>query len=827
MNCAKSLLKPLFQILLLGYCTALDSITFNTSVRDGDLLVSDGGTFVLGFFSPGKSSSRYVGIWFNFSKETVIWVANRDSPINDSSGILSVNSLGNLELQDSRNFSHWSTNVSLQTTNQTIGQILETGNLVLVQKEKIIWQSHDHPTNILLSGMKIGWDLVHGLNRFLTSWNSQDDPGSGDYYLRMEPNGSPQLILYKDKVKWWRAGHWNGLQWGGIPAISDLPHRNIFNISFTDNQAEITVMWSVLDPSLVTYILVDGSGSIRQFVWQQNQKWVEIYTAPIDPCDNYGRCGPFGTCNPFNVSGFECECLTGYEPKSPQDWILRDGSSGCKRKLGAPSMCSNGEGFVKLGDVKPPDTSSVVVNRSLSLEECEEECLRNCSCMAYGSADLRNGGSGCIKWFGTLIDIKQFSEGGQDLFIRVDAIDLANYANKSNGISVKWVLAIVGVTVAAILLLIFSVLCWLRRRRMRGEQHLLFNDVSASSAGLEESSSKCDRQKTDIRFFDLSTIATATNNFCTSNKLGHGGFGSVYKGILADGQVLAVKRLSATSGQGVEEFKNEVVLIAKLQHRNLVKLYGCCIHREERMLIYEYMPNKSLDLILFDTNRKSLLDWRKRFQIIFGIARGLMYLHHDSRLKIIHRDLKASNVLLDASMSPKISDFGMARMFGDDQLEANTNKVVGTYGYMSPEYAMEGLYSLRSDVFSFGVLTLEIISGKKNSSWDEVSSLNLVGQIWDLWTAGTAMDIVDSSLGDLYTRSEVLRCIQIGLLCVQELAVDRPSMYDVVFMLRNEAPLQPPKKPAFIYKNANSAADSSTSKGASVNDITVTMVEAR
>ncbi|XP_070678973.1 G-type lectin S-receptor-like serine/threonine-protein kinase SD1-1 [Malus domestica] len=308
--------------------------------------------------------------------------------------------------------------------------------------------------------------------------------------------------------------------------------------------------------------------------------------------------------------------------------------------------------------------------------------------------------------------------------------------------------------------------------------------------------------------------------------LGHGGFGMVYKGCLADGQEIAVKRLSRNSGQGIDEFKNEVMLIAKLQHRNLVRLLGCCIHKEEMMLIYEYMPNRSFDLCIFDKNGNSSLDWRKRFQIIIGIARGVLYLHQDSRLKIIHRDLKAGNVLLDGSMNPKISNFGIARMFGDDQIEANTNKVVGTYGYMSPEYAMDGLYSTKSDVFSFRVLTLEIISGRKNTFQFENSSLNLVGLIWGLWTKGKVLDIIDSSLNQSYSTPEVMRCIQIGLLCVQEYPTDRPTMLDVVFMLGNETTLPRPKKAAFSLKN--SGPDCSTSKEApSVNDVTVAVIEAR
>ncbi|KAI7757036.1 hypothetical protein M8C21_003149, partial [Ambrosia artemisiifolia] len=182
----------------------------------------------------------------------------------------------------------------------------------------------------------------------------------------------------------------------------------------------------------------------------------------------------------------------------------------------------------------------------------------------------------------------------------------------------------------------------------------------------------------ELPLFGLSTLVTATNNFSMDNKLGEGGFGPVYKGVLEDGQEVAVKRLAKTSTQGLHEFKNEVISISKLQHRNLVKLLGCCLERAEKMLIYEYMSNKGLDSFIFDKTRSKLLDWTTRYHIINGIARGLLYLHEDSRLRIIHRDLKVSNILLDQDMNPKISDFGMARTFGGKQMEANTNRVVGT-----------------------------------------------------------------------------------------------------------------------------------------------------
>ncbi|KAK3433088.1 hypothetical protein EUGRSUZ_D00611 [Eucalyptus grandis] len=215
--------------------------------------------------------------------------------------------------------------------------------------------------------------------------------------------------------------------------------------------------------------------------------------------------------------------------------------------------------------------------------------------------------------------------------------------------------------------------------------------------------------------YDLATVQAATDNFSHQNKLGEGGFGEVFQGRLPNGQKIAVKRLSKSSRQGIGEFKNEVVLVSKLQHRNLVRLLGFCLDGQEKLLIYEFVPNKSLDYFLFEPDKRGKLDWSRRYKIISGIARGMLYLHEDSRLRIIHRDLKPSNILLDNDMNPKISDFGMARIFGVDQTRANTKKIVGTFGYLSPEYAMRGQISAKSDVYSFGVLILEIISGMKNN----------------------------------------------------------------------------------------------------------------
>ncbi|XLU32500.1 hypothetical protein S245_068566 [Arachis hypogaea] len=360
----------------------------------------------------------------------------------------------------------------------------------------------------------------------------------------------------------------------------------------------------------------------------------------------------------------------------------------------------------------------------------------------------------------------------------------------SSGLSSGTIVAIV-VPIAVAVLLFVAGVCFLIRRRARKK-----HDSAQDPQTVTEISS------IDSLRFDLSTIEAATKKFSQDNKLGEGGFGEVYKGLLPSGQEVAVKRLSKGSVQGGEEFKNEVELVAKLQHRYLVRLLGFCLQGEEKILVYEYVPNKSLDYILFDPEKQGLLDWTRRYKIIGGIARGIQYLHEDSRLKIIHRDLKPSNILLDEDMNPKIADFGMARLFAVDQTQGNTSRIVGTYGYMSPEYAMRGEFSVKSDVYSFGVLVLEIISGKKISSFYETDADDLVSYAWKLWKEGTPLELMDPTLRKSYTPNEVMRCIHIGLLCVQEDPADRPTMATIMLMLDSYSVTLPvPNQPAFVFND--------------------------
>ncbi|XP_031250177.1 cysteine-rich receptor-like protein kinase 10 isoform X2 [Pistacia vera] len=405
-------------------------------------------------------------------------------------------------------------------------------------------------------------------------------------------------------------------------------------------------------------------------------------------------------------------------------------------------------------------------------------------------------------------------------------VSVARPKGKS-GISSSIIIAIIAPIVVAVVLFIAGYCFLIRRARKKN------SPPAADNAGYDVSTT------VESLLFDLRTIEAATEKFSTDNKLGAGGFGEVYKGILPNGKAIAVKRLSSSSGQGAKEFKNEVVLVAKLQHRNLVRLLGFCLEGEEKILVYEFVMNKSLDYFLYDPERRAELDWSRRYKIIGGIARGMLYLHEDSRLRIIHRDLKASNVLLDGDINPKISDFGMARIVGVDQTQANTNIIVGTYGYMSPEYAMHGQFSVKSDVYSFGVLVLEIITGKKNSNFYQTDGAEyLLSYAWKHWRDGTPLQLLDSTLTDSCSRNEVIRCIHMGLLCVQEDPADRPTMAAIVIMLNSHSITLPvPEKPAFFVGSRMEASmatkefdfDQSKSKltPRSVDDASITEVYPR
>ncbi|CAL9087108.1 unnamed protein product [Musa hybrid cultivar] len=350
-------------------------------------------------------------------------------------------------------------------------------------------------------------------------------------------------------------------------------------------------------------------------------------------------------------------------------------------------------------------------------------------------------------------------------------------------------------------------------------------------------------RKANSLLFDLETLKVATNNFSDANKLGEGGFGPVYKGVLSDGQEVAVKRLARSSQQGFAELRNEVAFVAKLQHRNLVRLIGFC-SEEEKLLVYEFLPNRSLDKILFaDPTKCGQLNWERRYKIIEGITRGLLYLHEDSRLRIIHRDLKPGNILLDQHMNPKISDFGLSKQLVDhDGSKESASRIVGTNGYIAPEYALHRHVSDKSDVYSYGVLVLEIITGRRISEFHGSGHrANLQSYAWKYWNKGKALQIVDQNLCGRFQREEALRCIRTALLCVQENPSKRPTIASVVLMLSSSSMTTlSPSAPGFLIETSGTT-DSNESTGkrspeikneregssTSINEVSITVLEPR
>ncbi|XP_076926194.1 G-type lectin S-receptor-like serine/threonine-protein kinase At4g27290 [Bidens hawaiensis] len=820
--------KWIFVFLVVPYvsltcCYAANILSANQTIRYNETIVSPQETFELGFFSPGNSTNHYVGIWYKKrAYGTVVWVANRNTPLTHTSGELTLTLQGFLVLRDTTTGTVLWNSSSMTSVRNPTAQLLDTGNFIIykedgnyINQENPIWQSFDFLTDTLLPRMKYGWNLVTGIERHFTSWKSDDDPASGNFSYGIDTRGYPQVIVWEGPKIWFRGGPWNGHWYTGNPNFRQNP---MYNNTFVINQKEIYFQFDLTNTLVLMRVVLRPNGRMERLLWDDNkQKW-NIFLAPeVDQCDPYAVCGPNGMCNINNSP--VCECLKGFEPRSPDRWSAADSSQGCQRTI--PLDCGPGEGFNKYSNLKLPDTRWSWYNQTMTLVECEKMCKSNCSCIAYTNSNVSGAGSGCLLWFGDLVDIRTFAKDGDTLYIRMSPSELDSIESRkssSTRIRVRVMVPIVFMVLVILVLICLYHRFNRKKQAQKGTPKNLFE---------HDRKSRSDDEDLELPLFGLSTLLKSTDNFSMNNKLGEGGYGPVYKGVLEDGNEIAVKRLAKTSTQGIHEFKNEVISISKLQHRNLVKLLGYCIEATENMLIYEYMPNKSLDFFIFDRSQSKLIDWPSRYHIINGIARGLMYIHQDSRLRIIHRDLKASNILLDTDMNPKISDFGTAKSFGGNQIEANTNRVVGTYGYMAPEYARDGVFSIKSDVYSFGVVVLEIICGVKNRGFVHKEHFNnLMGHAWGLYNEGRSLELVAKCLGESINVSQVQRCIHIGLLCVQRRPEDRPTMTSVILMLGSEGTLPSPKEPGFYV--GEGLQDTARSYGNnSNNELTISMLDGR
>ncbi|KAK1436578.1 hypothetical protein QVD17_02359 [Tagetes erecta] len=782
----------------IDYHGETDTLHQGQEFKDWDELVSSNKVFCMRFFSFGTMVSPYLGIFYN--KEQIreqsyshnyqqkgpddfsdmpVWVANKNNPISDIYGKLIIDGNGKLSILSGGGpvFDLFSP-TQLVTRNVSV-TLLYSGNLVLREMhpngsvKQVLWQSFDYPTDTLLPGMKLGVNLKTGHRWSLNSWRNIELPAEGSFKLYLDETS--QMVILRQGNVHWRSGPWQNGEF--------------------DN----------------THIQLSGPDVRLYYVSNETEQSFTYYTRTYDSHPGLRiQLDSELTGSPLHLS-IQCRPI--------------DDNPGCAEDMLKKLKCRkayNIGGPIEYRSLSYSYVDEHVYNESYSVYDCIRTCWSDCSCVAFKTTRNRIG---CTtygkKVYNPEVNRQETYEADKEYYYPIvyqgeaKMEKMSNNNNNSDNDKKNYNnnKALIGLIFMIATLVVLLSCYWAYKNidfkeiakrvkkflmlQMRRVRHFYIY-VRADN-----------NMNTELHYFTFQSISSATNNFSSTNKLGKGGFGEVFKGKLVDGQEIAVKRLSRSSGQGVKEFKNETELIAKLQHTNLVRLIGCCVEKQEKILVYEYMPNNSLDFFLFDTTKKGLLDWNNRFVIIDGIAQGLLYLHKFSRLRIIHRDLKASNILLDDYLKPKISDFGMAKLFGINESEANTSRVVGTRGYMPPEYLIDGIISTKIDVFGFGVLLLEIISSKMNhGTYDVEHPLNLLGLAWELWSEGRGLEFMDPVLEDTCTPKDVMTCIHVGLLCVQDHAMDRPNMSEVVSMLTNEnMHLPEPKQPAFFIERHETETD--------------------
>ncbi|KAK7263585.1 hypothetical protein RJT34_31177 [Clitoria ternatea] len=766
---------------------ALATISANQSLSGDETLVSKGGNFELGFFNKGNNSKYYIGMWYKkVSEKTFVWVANRDNPVSDKNSAIFTILDGNLVLLDQFKNLVWSTNLSSPSSSgSVVAVLLDSGNLILSNKANAskesdaTWQSFDHPTDTWLPGGKIKLDKKTKKPQYLTAWKNSEDPATGLFSLELDPKGTNSyLILWNKSEQYWTSGPWNGQIFSLVP---EMRLNYIYNFTFQSNENESYFTYSMYNSSLLSRFVMDGSGQIKQFTWLENtQQWNLFWSMPRQQCEVYAFCGGFGSCT--ENSQPYCSCLSGYEPRSQSDWDLGDHSGGCLRKTkfqceATSSSNKDKDRFLAMPNMALPDNAQSV--GAGNVRECESTCLSNCSCTAYAYDS-----AGCSIWNGELLNLQQLTQddsSGQTLFLKLAASEF--YEPKSNNGTVIGVVAgAVGGIVVLILVLVFV----LMRRRKR---HV------GTGTSVEGS----------LVAFGYKDLQNATRNF--SEKLGGGGFGSVFKGTLPDSSVIAVKKLDSIS-QGEKQFRTEVSTIGTVQHVNLVRLRGFCSEGARKLLVYDYMPNGSLDSKLFHEDNSKVLDWKIRYQVALGTARGLTYLHEKCRDCIIHCDVKPENILLDADFVPKVADFGLAKLVGRDFSRVLTT-MRGTRGYLAPEWISGVAITAKADVYSYGMMLFELVSGRRNSEPSEDGQV----KFFPTWAAnmvhqgGNVLSLVDSRLEGNADTEEVIRVIKVASWCVQDGETHRPSMGQVVQILEGVLDVNLPPIPrslqAFVDNQEN------------------------
>ncbi|CAL5390597.1 unnamed protein product [Camellia sinensis] len=542
------LFSSLFSILVVS--NAVDTITKTHSIAGSNTIVSSGGSFEMGFFSLGNSQNTYLGIWYKkISRKTVVWVANREIPLIDSSGVLTVINPGIIALVNSTGSVIWSPNVT-GSTQDPVAQLMESGNLV-----------------------------VKDANDTNEAWKE----------LCNGPRAPPLLLEDRGSVDLFRTGPWNGIGFSGRP---NRKPNTIYRYEVVYTKEEVYYHYELLS-SVVSGFVLSHDGVVEHWTWiDRTQEWILYLTGPTDNCDKYKLCGPNGSCNVRNMPS--CGCLSKFVPRNQTEWGNRDWSNGCVRRTTLD--CKSGDGFLKYSQYKMPDTRSSWFGKNMTLRECEMICLENCSCMAYTNLDIRGGGSGCLLWFGELIDMREYSEDGPDIYIKMASSELVQQV-VLNGKKRK----IVAVTLAiliALLLLGMCLIVYLRKRKkknsqLRREGNLMHNSEQGHT-------NKSQTEDLELPLFDLAIIVNWTNNFSINNKLGEGGFGPVYK-------EHGLNLIPARSFGGNETEANTKRVVGTYFASTSLAMHG------------DYEEGKSLELI-----DETLWDLRYQTEMLRSIHVGLL-----------------------------------------------------------------------------------------------------------------------------------------------------------------------------------------------------------
>ncbi|CAI9275582.1 unnamed protein product [Lactuca saligna] len=673
--------------LIITISSGATTISANQPLSGDYTIISEGEQFELGFFKAGNSANYYIGIWYKKIKSnppTIVWVANRETPISDRfrSELKIIDR--NLVLLNESKAQIWSTNVTTTTTttlNSATAVILDNGNLVLRDSGsnsiEPFWQSFYHPTHTWLPGAKFGYDNRTKKNQVLTSWRSKDDPGVGFFSFELQPSSNDY-------------------------------HMN-------ENESYFT--YSVYNPSIISRNIMDVSGQLQQLTWlEATKEWNLFWSQPRKQCEVYALCGSFGICR---QSGLHfCNCLTGFNPRSESEWNQSGFSSGVKNL---------------------PPNNSVAVG---SAGECRTTCMNDCSCNAYSFV-----GTQCLVWDGDLLNLSEDDGSSNTIYIKVASKDLL-HPKKSNPITASVIAWLVGGVILVLGLIL----------------GLFYVKKRVSVAKMEMVGS--------LVVFAYKDIKRATKNF--SDKLGGGGFGSVFKGVLHDSSIVAVKKLESIR-QGEKQFRSEVSTMGIIQHVHLVRLRGFCAEGNSKLLVYDYMEKGSLDTYLFCG--KQVLNWETRYQIALGIARGLVYLHDKCRDCIIHCGIKPDNILLDANFQPKVADFGLAKLVGRDFSRVLTT-TRGSMGYLAPEWISGVPVTAKADVYSYGMMLFKLVHGKRNVMHCEYSSSTfypgLVSNV--LMKGGDILSLLDSRLNREACVEEVTKIFKVACWCIQDEAESRPAM---------------------------------------------------